>query len=243
MLGKLLIDLLRGRWRPVAGSAGSNAPAVREPVVSRHRPEVFDVVDEAEARAIILTPEGGRSTETRWEQETPYLARLAIEALGPRPGMRIVDYGCGIGRLARELIASTGCDVVGVDISPSMRELAVRYVGSRSFEAIDAPSLARRTAGGERCDGAIACWVLQHCMDAAGELDVIRAALRPGGRFLVVNNLRRAMPSDRGWVDDGIDVAALLDVRFRRIERRALDPAAVGDAVATHAYAAVYERP
>ena len=245
MLGRLLIDALRGRWRrpPAPGGSGTAAPAARAPVVMRYRAEVFDIADEAQARAIILTPEGGRSTESRWERETPYLARLAIEALGLRPGMRVLDYGCGIGRLARELIASTGCSVAGVDISASMRELAVRYVGSPGFEAIDATTLARRAAGGERFDGAIACWVLQHCADVSSELAVIHAALRPGARFVVVNNRRRAVPGDVGWVDDGVDVSALLDARFRRVEHRPLDPAAVGDAVAMHAYAAIYERP
>ncbi|HVJ74958.1 MAG TPA: methyltransferase domain-containing protein, partial [Casimicrobiaceae bacterium] len=85
-------------------------------MLARYRPEVFDVPDEAAARAIILTPEGGTPTETRWERETPYLARLAVAELQIVAGMRVIDYGCGIGRLARELIAKTHCNVVGVDV-------------------------------------------------------------------------------------------------------------------------------
>jgi SAM-dependent methyltransferase len=42
----------------------------------------------------------------------------------------VLDYGCGIGRIAKELIKQTGCHVIGVDISPSMLGLAYPYVHS-----------------------------------------------------------------------------------------------------------------
>ena len=240
MLGKLLRDLLRGEWRspkPVA------APSAAAPVTMRYRPDVFDVADESAARGIILTPEGGVSTQERWERETPYLARLIEDALRPGPSTRVIDYGCGIGRLSRALIASTGCRVVGVDISASMRRLAVDHVASPSFEAIDPATLAQRTAAGSRADAAIACWVLQHCMDPARDIAILHDALRPGAKLAIVNNSQRAVPSDRGWVNDGVDIASLLDQRFRCVVRRALDGAVVGDEVARHAYLAVYERP
>src|ERR1700728_2789065 len=46
------------------------------------------------------------------EQEVAFL----IEALGLRPGMRVLDVGCGPGRHAHAL-ARLGMEVVGVDIS------------------------------------------------------------------------------------------------------------------------------
>ena len=68
-------------------------------------PEVFEVPDAEAAKSIILTNEGpGADTATRWELETPYVTALIAEHLKPQPGMLILDYGCGIGRLARPLI-------------------------------------------------------------------------------------------------------------------------------------------
>jgi 2-polyprenyl-3-methyl-5-hydroxy-6-metoxy-1,4-benzoquinol methylase len=57
------------------------------------------------------------STEERWQVETPYVADLIGHALPTiRPGDLLLDYGCGVGRIAKELIARHRCRVVGVDI-------------------------------------------------------------------------------------------------------------------------------
>src|SRR3954464_2213367 len=53
------------------------------------------------------------------EQEVGFL----VEALGLRPGHRVLDVGCGPGRHARAL-ATRGIEVVGVDISARFVELA-----------------------------------------------------------------------------------------------------------------------
>lgn len=246
MLGRVLRDLLRGRRGAYApalpSSPKADATNPSAAVTMRYRSDVFDVANATQARDVILTPEGGQSTDERWARETPYLVALAIDELGLRQGTRVIDFGCGIGRLARELVARSGCAVTGVDISDSMRRLAQDYVRSPSFEAIDPATLDARTAAGEHADAAIACWVLQHGMDPGSDIDALARALRPGGRLLVVNNVRRAVPADQGWVDDRLDIAALLDARFRRIKRHGLDEAVVGPVVAQHAFVAVYER-
>jgi SAM-dependent methyltransferase len=91
---------------------------------------IFDVADLDGARRIILTPEGGQTTDQRWNCETPYLTGLIADNLKLTAGSVVVDYGCGVGRLAKELISRHGCRVIGVDISANMRALADRYVGS-----------------------------------------------------------------------------------------------------------------
>jgi cyclopropane fatty-acyl-phospholipid synthase-like methyltransferase len=48
----------------------------------------------------------------------------------------VLDYGCGIGRLAKAMIDASGCSVVGLDTSPEMRKLADDYVGSDRFIAV-----------------------------------------------------------------------------------------------------------
>src|SRR3954453_18577536 len=92
-------------------------------------PRLFNVNDIAQAMAVIMTPEGSTTAE-RWEIETPYLAdRIAQEITIP-PDTLWPDYGCGVGRLAHELIKRHNCRVGGVDISPSMRALSVVYTRS-----------------------------------------------------------------------------------------------------------------
>ena len=51
------------------------------------------------------------------------------------PNDVVLDYGCGIGRMAKELILRHNCRVIGVDISPNMRALSVQYVNSDNFFA------------------------------------------------------------------------------------------------------------
>lgn len=189
-------------------------------------PEIFNVADEQAARAIILTDEGpGADTDTRWAHETPYMAELLATHLRPGPDSLIIDYGCGIGRLAKELIGTCGCHVIGVDISADMRRLSVDYVGSPRFAAVSPESLARMVAAGLRADTALCIWVLQHCFAPAQDIARISSALRDGGKFLVVNMPKRAIPvrqaedfennsKQYGWGTDDIDVRQLLTAAF-----------------------------
>lgn len=192
-------------------------------MTARYMPEIFSVPDLAQARAIILTPEGpGGDTETRWAHETPYLRDLIQAQLGLRPGHVLIDFGCGVGRLAKPLIEATGCSVIGVDISPEMRALAMDYVGSDRFLAVSPAQLDFLTKAGLRAEAAIAIWVLQHCLDPAKEIARIECSLAPGGGCFVLNMPKRAIPAllEQGgarsfaWASDGVDVAALLRGQF-----------------------------
>ncbi|HWI29188.1 MAG TPA: class I SAM-dependent methyltransferase, partial [Stellaceae bacterium] len=158
-----------------------------------YEPRVFDAANIAQAKRIILTAESS-TTEERWTTETPYLAGLIGADLRIGPGSLVLDYGCGIGRLAKELIARHGCRVIGVDISPSMRALAVGYVESDRFFACPPSMLDALAKAGFAADAAFAVWVLQHCERPDEDIQRIRRALRPGGGLFVVNNRQRAVP-------------------------------------------------
>src|SRR5262245_9487807 len=123
---------------------------------------VFNVRDLDEAREIILTPEGV-GTDIRWETETPYVRDTMLK-LFPHDGT-LLDFGCGVGRLAKAWIDSARAGrVVGVDISASMRELAPRYVANDRFVAYSPAGLVEQLQTGVRFDGAVACWVIQHVL-------------------------------------------------------------------------------
>jgi 2-polyprenyl-3-methyl-5-hydroxy-6-metoxy-1,4-benzoquinol methylase len=199
-------------------------------VALTYNPSVFDVDDLAQAMGIILTPEG-QTTESRWNTETPYVADLIGQAINITPDSVILDYGCGVGRMAKALIARHGCRVVGVDISPSMRTLAALYVGSDRFSVCTPEMLDAIVEQGVRFDAALALWVLQHCLDAGVDIPRIRRALKPYAGFFVLNNLYRAVPGERGWENDGQDVKALLCDAFVLSQTGQLPPDVTTDVV------------
>jgi 2-polyprenyl-3-methyl-5-hydroxy-6-metoxy-1,4-benzoquinol methylase len=180
-------------------------------------PHVFHVKDIQQAMGIILTPEGS-TTEERWQTETPYVANLIHDALAITSETIIVDYGCGIGRMAKELIARHGCRVVGVDISPSMRALAVVYVQSDRFFACSPLMLDAMTDRGFRFDAGISIWVLQHCYQPQDDVARIRKAIKADGRLFILNNIYRAVPTAQNnefkWTNDGIDLKTMLVREF-----------------------------
>jgi len=100
-----------------------------------YNPAIFNVNDLRSAMRIILTPETW-TTERRWEIETPYLVDLIHQSVEIAPQTVLLDYGSGIGRIAKELIARYQCRVVGVDISASMRALAAPYFSPIVFSPV-----------------------------------------------------------------------------------------------------------
>jgi ubiquinone/menaquinone biosynthesis C-methylase UbiE len=56
-----------------------------------------------------------------------YVAKVAR----PETGLKVLEIGCGTGTNL-ELFADAGCDVSGIDLSPSMMELAKQKLGDRA---------------------------------------------------------------------------------------------------------------
>lgn len=175
-----------------------------------YNPLVFNVKDISQAMEIILTAED-TTTADRWRIETPHVCDLIARSIDIKPQSFVLDYGCGIGRIAKELIARHGCHVVGVDISPGMRALSVIYVESDRFSACTPAMLAAMSERGWSFDVAVSIWVLQHCPSPVHDIARLRAALAPAGQLFVLNATKRCVPTlEAGWVDDGLDVKALL---------------------------------
>ena len=98
----------------------------------------------------------------------------------------VVDLGCGSGVWARELLR-TGYDVLGVDISPSMINLARQKAPGAKFQTASLLS-----AGLPRCEGVTSIGeCLNYCFDPTNTRDRLRRffrslyeSLRPGGVFV-----------------------------------------------------------
>jgi ubiquinone/menaquinone biosynthesis C-methylase UbiE len=59
------------------------------------------------------------------------LRRYVVKVARPRDGMHVLEVGCGTGTNL-ELFADAGCEVAGIDLSPSMMELAKKKLGDHA---------------------------------------------------------------------------------------------------------------
>ncbi len=95
--------------------------------------------------------------------------RLALQRwLRVRPGIRVLDVGCGVGRWSR-LLAARGASVTGIDLSPTMIAEARRRASARPLPGqcrFLVQDLAALQAG-DRFDLILSVTVLQHILDAA----------------------------------------------------------------------------
>jgi SAM-dependent methyltransferase len=101
-----------------------------------------------------------------------------------RPGMRVLDVGCGPGSITLGLVAAvTPGEVVGVDLQPAQVERAREGARSRAlanarFEVASAYELPFPDAS---FDAALAHVVLMHLREPVRALREVRRVLRPGG--------------------------------------------------------------
>lgn len=183
-----------------------------------YTPNIFNAQNIEDAKKIILTKEGDLETEQRWQKETPFLVDSIIENLKINENQTVLDFGCGIGRIAKELINKTNCNVIGVDISEDMRKMAVEYVNNDKFKVISPKDLELNAKKGFKVDSAYTIWVLQHCVKPQVEIDLIKSLLKKDSLFYVVNNNQSAIPTNKGWVNNGINILELLKFKFEEIK-------------------------
>lgn len=113
----------------------------------------------------------------------PDARELVVEAIAEVSPARVLEVGCGWGELAARIREDLGAEVVAVDLSPRMVELArERGVDARIGDVQSLPFE----------DGEFGCvtanWMLYHVPDLDRGLGELARVLRPGGRLVAATN-------------------------------------------------------
>lgn len=130
-----------------------------------------------------------------------------------KPGIKVLDIACGQGAWARRL-AQKDCQVVGIDASKSLIEIAKRYQTSNSkFQIDDVRTL--KTLGLEKFDR-ITCILALQNIDPIDEMfKRIHELLKDGGRFIaVIMHPAFRAPRISGW-----EIDEERKIMTRRIDR------------------------
>lgn len=102
-----------------------------------------------------------------------------VKLLAPQKGERILDIGCGTGRLT-QVIADAGADVVGIDTSPEMIAQARAQYPKLEFQVADGQSFVCR----QKFDACFSNAALHWMREPERVLQSVSSALRPQGRFV-----------------------------------------------------------
>jgi SAM-dependent methyltransferase len=115
--------------------------------------------------------------------------RLALRPwLQVKPGTRVLDVGCGVGRWSR-MLAAKGATVTGVDLSPTMIAQAQQRAAAQGVRCdFRVQDLSRLEVDGQ-FDVVLGVTVLQHILDPGLLRDAVRrmtSHLAPGGRMVLL---------------------------------------------------------
>lgn len=121
--------------------------------------------------------------EKNYDEECRLLTRV-LQRYAGQPVRRILDLGCGTGNHALRL-AADGYEVVGVDRSPEMLQVALRKAAERGLSIRVSQADIRHLNLAEIFDAALMMFaVLGYQLENTDVLQTLRAArqhLRPGG--------------------------------------------------------------
>ena len=117
-----------------------------------------------------------------------------LDGLGLKPGMRLLDVGCGPGRVSIPAARRVGPDgqVVALDVQAAMLEKLQRRAATGGVANIRTVLGPVEAAGleADSCDRAVLVWVLGEIPDQAAALRRVFAALKPGGLLAIAETLR-----------------------------------------------------
>jgi SAM-dependent methyltransferase len=142
-----------------------------------------------------------------WADRTEMEVERALAMLKPAGGERVLDLACGTGRHSREL-RRRGFEVVGVDISPELLEMAEREASEAGLEITFMQADLRELELSEEFDlvlslndGAVGYFETDE--ENRRTFEVVARALRSGGGHLMqlpnVLHAEKSLPA-KSWI-------------------------------------------
>ena len=166
---------------------------------------LFAPKDLDEGKHCVVGNCNGFPMEERWATETPLFAKVINEKLMAIKAKTVVDFGCGVGRLAKEVLKlNPYVRLSGVDNSKKMLDIAMQHVRSDRFEWVHLCG-SDWTKFVPKADFAYAVYVFQH-IPFPEVVERIREVSQISDRLLVVNSVCRMAVSQNGFVNDGFNV-------------------------------------
>ena len=183
--------------------------------------DAFNPTDFESAKNICITPDS--NNRYKFDDETNFLIKFLNDRgmLFTRP--HVLDFGCGMGRISREL-ANVGCRVVGMDSSILMLEVAQGYVNSKKFTPIINTTTFPFQIKPE-FDLVICSFVLQHTEDPIKEIKFLKSVMKDDATLVLVNEPYRLVPmgmdKDRfvEWKDDKVDIDQEVSNEFFLVDK------------------------
>ena len=168
----------------------------------------FRVASVDAAKQSVVGDCNGHWFEERWEKETVAFAQAILQHL-PKRRCTVLDYGCGVGRLAKELLRlRSNITVLGVDASEDELRWASEYVNDSRFVPLKPAELDQPV------DAIYCIYVLQHvpAIELRQAIERMHYHLKANGKLLYCSSdLRMAVGGRSGFFDD-----SFLGVNVRR---------------------------
>jgi cyclopropane fatty-acyl-phospholipid synthase-like methyltransferase len=175
-----------------------------------------------------LSDESTQSLDEAHINANAFLADL----LELRPGMQVLDAGCGVGGTSIWLARERGLRAIGVTLDPKQAELATQFAAERgvaeaaTFHVMD---YAATTFEPGSFDAAFNLESLCHCKDSRAYFAHVASLLREDGRYACMEFFRGPLPGDllrevmEGWampywqsideVEEALRSAGFIDVQ------------------------------
>lgn len=178
--------------------------------------EIFDVDTFEHAKHVVLTTDP--NNPDKFQKETKFLVDSIQSYMILTDTSTVLDFGCGMGRVAKEMITRFNCKIFGLDISPSMLMFAKLYTANMN-KFLGTHSYTESNS----IDMAMSILALQHSENPQEEIDNIVTVLKPNGIFVLLNEEKRFVPSEIDpnnfiiWNDDGFNIFDYVEARLEKV--------------------------
>ncbi len=124
-----------------------------------------------------------------WADDDLIFVRSLLEKIGIKPGERVLDLGCGTGVISGLLHELNGAEVLGVDASPNMIEIAKRkYILTSAIRFVACP-FSKLEEG--LFDTIVIYNAYPHFVDVEALKKKALSTLMPKGKLAIVHSIGR----------------------------------------------------